>query len=73
MHHLRVSFVVILWCLLPPRYYEPWSAYATMERSLRHIKEARGVYKRCYSRRLEQGGQLALCYEWLRFEREEGR
>ena len=55
------------------RYAEAWEATAAMERSLRNIKEARAVYKRAYSRRLEEGGQLALCYAWLRFEREEGR
>ncbi len=55
------------------RYAEAWEAYAAMERSLRNLKEARAVYKRAYSRRLEEGGQLAMCYAWLRFEREEGR
>lgn len=43
------------------------------ERSLRAIKEARGLYRRAYSRRLEDGGQETLCLDWLRFEREEGR
>ncbi|EFJ45259.1 hypothetical protein VOLCADRAFT_118442 [Volvox carteri f. nagariensis] len=55
------------------RYAEAWEAYIAMERSARLIKEARALYKRCYSRRLEQDGQLKLCQAWLRFEREEGR
>jgi hypothetical protein len=57
----------------PQRYYEPWAAYVAMERALRAIPEARGVYKRAWSRKMEEGGQLAVCYDWLRFEREEGR
>ena len=56
----------------PLRFYESWASYALLERSLRHIKEARGVYKRAYSRKLEEGGQVALCADWLKFEREEG-
>lgn len=55
------------------RYAEAWCAYAGMERALRHIKEARGVYRRCFSRKLEEQGQYTVCAEWLRFEREEGR
>ena len=43
-----------------------------MERSLRNIREARGVYKRAHSRKLEEGGQVAICMDWLKFEREEG-
>ncbi|GLC34775.1 hypothetical protein PLESTB_001162500 [Pleodorina starrii] len=54
------------------RYAEAWEAYIAMERSGRGIKEARALYKRCYNRRLEEGGQLRLCHAWLRFEREEG-
>ncbi|KAF5828241.1 hypothetical protein DUNSADRAFT_17991 [Dunaliella salina] len=54
------------------RYYEAWLAYANMERGLRNLKEARNVFKRAYSRRLEEGGQPLVCAEWLRFEREEG-
>jgi hypothetical protein len=48
-------------------------AWATFERTLRRLKEARGVYRRAYSRRCEEGGQYSVCSEWLRFEREEGR
>jgi hypothetical protein len=55
------------------RHYETWAAYVAMERSLRALTQARGVYRRAWSRKLEAGGQLALCYDWLRFEREEGR
>ena len=48
-------------------------AYVALERQLGNTREARGVYKRGYSRKLEEGGQAALCEAWLRFEREEGR
>jgi hypothetical protein len=48
-------------------------AWATFERTLRRLKEARAVYRRAYSRRCEEGGQYSVCAEWLRFEREEGR
>ena len=44
-----------------------------MERGQRHVSKARTLYKRCYSRRLQEGGQAAICEAWLRFEREEGR
>jgi hypothetical protein len=44
-----------------------------MERALRAIPEVRAIYKRAWSRKFEEGGQLAVCYDWLRFEREEGR
>lgn len=44
-----------------------------MERALRAVPAARGVYRRAWSRKLDGGGQLVLCYDWLRFEREEGR
>ncbi|GAX74832.1 hypothetical protein CEUSTIGMA_g2278.t1 [Chlamydomonas eustigma] len=54
------------------KYYETWASYVSMERSLRNTKEARGIFKRAYNRKLEDGGQLALCSDWLRFEREEG-
>ncbi len=55
------------------RYYEVWLAYVNMERGLRNLREARNIFKRAYSRRLEESGQPLLCAEWLRFEREEGR
>ena len=47
--------------------------YIAMERSRRNVREARSLYKRCHSRRLQDGGQAAICVAWLRFEREEGR
>jgi squamous cell carcinoma antigen recognized by T-cells 3 len=52
---------------------EAWVAYITMERALRHIREARALYKRCYARKFADGSQPAMCLAWLRFEREEGR
>ena len=60
-------------CVRACRYCEAWLAYASMEQGLRNLREARNVFKRAYSRRLEEGGQTLLCTEWLRFEREEGR
>jgi len=44
-----------------------------MERHLRQLASSRSVFKRCYTRKFEEGGQLAMAHEWLRFEREEGR
>ena len=35
--------------------------------------EMNSEVSRFVSRKLEEGGQAALCMEWLRFEREEGR
>jgi hypothetical protein len=55
------------------RTWDAWSAYIQMERSTRCLREARGLYKRVYSRKLDHEGQVAACLEWLRFEREEGR
>ncbi|KAL6765001.1 hypothetical protein V8C86DRAFT_2467165 [Haematococcus lacustris] len=54
------------------KYCDVWLGWASMERSLRHLKEARAVFRRAHMRRMEEGGQCTLCYEWLRFEREEG-
>jgi hypothetical protein len=45
----------------------------TMERALRQLGPARALFKRAYSRKYEEGGQVTLAYEWLKFEREEGR
>lgn len=55
------------------RYAEAWAGFVALERGQRHIPKARTLYKRCYSRRLADGGQPAICEAWLRFEREEGR
>ncbi len=55
------------------RYAETWAGYIAMERSRRNVREARSLYKKCHSRRLQDGGQAAICEAWLRFEREEGR
>ena len=30
------------------------------------------MYKRAHGRRLEEGGQVAICADWLKLEREEG-
>ncbi len=55
------------------RFYEAWASFIALERSLRNLKEARALYKRAYLRKLEEGGQVAICADWLKFEREEGR
>ena len=55
------------------RYAETWAGYIAMERSRRNVREARSLYKKCHSRRLQDGGQAAICEAWLRFEREQGR
>ncbi|KAL4424967.1 hypothetical protein ABPG77_002852 [Micractinium sp. CCAP 211/92] len=54
------------------RYADAWAAYIDFERRRSNVREARTLYKRAYSRRLEEGGQALLCDAWLRFEREEG-
>jgi hypothetical protein len=62
------------WCWFDARRFcEPWLAWVSMERSLRQLGPARALFKRAYSRKFEEGGQVALAYEWLKFEREEGR
>ncbi|KAF6257164.1 hypothetical protein COO60DRAFT_1271527 [Scenedesmus sp. NREL 46B-D3] len=55
------------------RYCETWLAWVTMERALRQLGPARALFRRAYSRKYEEGGQVTLAYEWLKFEREEGR
>ncbi|KAL4858071.1 Squamous cell carcinoma antigen recognized by T-cells 3 [Chlorella vulgaris] len=54
------------------RHADTWAAYVDFERRRGHTREARTLYKRCYSRKMEEGGQALLCDAWLRFEREEG-
>ncbi|KAJ7294310.1 hypothetical protein O6H91_Y267000 [Diphasiastrum complanatum] len=51
---------------------EVWKGYISMELELRNIKEARSIYRRCYSRKFEANGAELMCDEWLRFEREYG-
>lgn len=73
--HIRALTIAV--CILPrprcPRYADTWAAYIDMERRRRNLKQARTLYKRVYTRRLEEGGQVLMCEAWLRFEREEGR
>eukprot|EP00193_Tetraselmis_chui_P021607 CAMPEP_0177787056 /NCGR_PEP_ID=MMETSP0491_2-20121128/21264_1 /TAXON_ID=63592 /ORGANISM="Tetraselmis chuii, Strain PLY429" /LENGTH=855 /DNA_ID=CAMNT_0019308331 /DNA_START=131 /DNA_END=2698 /DNA_ORIENTATION=- len=49
-----------------------WQAYVAFERAQRNIAQCRALYKKGYARKLEEGGQVRLCQDWLRFEREEG-
>lgn len=51
---------------------EVWQNYISMELLLGNVKEARTLYKRCYSRRLEGMGTEVMCAAWLRFEEEYG-
>ncbi|CAM6111706.1 unnamed protein product [Calypogeia fissa] len=51
---------------------EVWQGYISMELALKNIKEARAIYRSCYSRRLEGSGTEVMCSAWLRFEREHG-
>ncbi|KAL1222530.1 Pre-mRNA-processing factor 39-1 [Cardamine amara subsp. amara] len=49
-----------------------WHAYIDMEVRLGHIKEARSIYRRCYTRKFDGTGSEDICQGWLRFEREHG-
>ncbi|EOA15464.1 hypothetical protein CARUB_v10004280mg [Capsella rubella] len=49
-----------------------WNAYIDMEVHLGNIKEARSIYRRCYTRKFDGTGSEDLCKGWLRFEREHG-
>ncbi|CAH2078091.1 unnamed protein product [Thlaspi arvense] len=49
-----------------------WHAYIDMEVHLGHIKEARSLYRRCYTRKFDGTGSEDICRGWLRFEREHG-
>ncbi|KAM6563314.1 hypothetical protein CsatB_023312 [Cannabis sativa] len=51
---------------------EAWGGYIAMEIESGHIKEARSIYKRCYSKRFPGTGSEDICHAWLRFEREFG-
>ncbi|XP_048128253.1 squamous cell carcinoma antigen recognized by T-cells 3 isoform X2 [Rhodamnia argentea] len=51
---------------------EAWQSYIAMEIELGHIREARSIYKRCYSKRFPGPGSEEVCNSWLRFEREYG-
>ncbi|KAL0873421.1 hypothetical protein Bca101_023126 [Brassica carinata] len=49
-----------------------WLAYIDMEVRLGHVKEARSIYRRCYTRKFDGTGSEDICHGWLRFEREHG-
>ncbi|VVA96931.1 unnamed protein product [Arabis nemorensis] len=49
-----------------------WHAYIDMEVHLGHIKEARSIYRRCYTRKFDGTGSEDICHKWLCFEREHG-
>ena len=53
-------------------YVESWVGYVTMLVLSGNHEQARRVYKRGYSRKLEEGSQPFLCEAWVRFEREHG-
>ena len=54
------------------RYIESWVGYITMLVGSGNYEQARRVYRRGYTRGLEENGRLFLCQAWLRFEREHG-
>nr|GEX20093.1 squamous cell carcinoma antigen recognized by T-cells 3 [Tanacetum cinerariifolium] len=51
---------------------EAWQAYISMETEMGNIKEARSLYKRCYTRRFSGTGSEDICNSWIQFEREFG-
>nr|GEV00102.1 squamous cell carcinoma antigen recognized by T-cells 3 [Tanacetum cinerariifolium] len=51
---------------------EAWQAYISMETEMGHIKEARSLYKRCYTKRFFGTGSEDICNSWIQFEREFG-
>ncbi|XP_010270737.1 PREDICTED: squamous cell carcinoma antigen recognized by T-cells 3-like [Nelumbo nucifera] len=51
---------------------EAWQSYIRMEIEAGHIKDARSIYKRCYSKRFSGTGSEDICHSWLRFERKFG-
>ena len=54
------------------RYIEPSVAYVTMLVGAGNHAQARRIFKRGYSRNMEENGRVFLCEAWLRFEREHG-
>lgn len=44
------------WC----RFMDVWTAFISMEVAEQSLDAARGIYKRCYSHVLEDGGQVHL-------------
>ena len=54
------------------RYVESSVAYITMLASSGNYTQARRVYKKMYTRNLEENGRALLSEAWLRFEREHG-
>ncbi|KAJ6394975.1 hypothetical protein OIU77_024064 [Salix suchowensis] len=51
---------------------EAWQGFIAMETESGHIREARSIYKRCYSKRFAGTGSEDICHSWLRFEEEFG-
>ncbi|XP_023757425.1 uncharacterized protein LOC111905928 isoform X1 [Lactuca sativa] len=51
---------------------EAWKGYISMETEMAHIKEARSLYKRCYTMRFPGTGSEDICKSWILFEREFG-
>ncbi|GAB2236082.1 hypothetical protein Droror1_Dr00027817 [Drosera rotundifolia] len=51
---------------------EAWKSYIAMEIENKNIKEARSIYRRCYTKRFTGTGSEDICHCWLRFEREFG-
>ncbi|GAB2283950.1 hypothetical protein Dimus_018431 [Dionaea muscipula] len=51
---------------------EAWKSYIAMEIESGNIKEARSIYRRCYTKRFAGSGSEDICHSWLRFEKEFG-
>ncbi|KAF8712673.1 hypothetical protein HU200_028434 [Digitaria exilis] len=51
---------------------EVWQQYISMELEMGHLREARSLYKRCYSKRFAGSGSEDICHAWIRFEEEHG-
>lgn len=54
------------------KYAATWLGYVAFERLHGTCGGARELFKRCYARTMEVGGQAEVCEAWLRFEREVG-
>ncbi|KAF9623145.1 hypothetical protein IFM89_037726 [Coptis chinensis] len=52
--------------------FEAWKQYIKMEIETGHVTEARGIYKRCYSKKFTGTGSEDICHSWVRFEQEFG-
>ena len=52
---------LLIECVLH-RFIDVWAAFIAMEVAEQELGAARGIYKRCYSNVLEDGGQVRPCF-----------